>query len=184
MFFLPLGSMRGQLQLVGHDLGQLFQRDFDFEHVCPGIAAGLARPSLLAISRGDRRTFFAFALADAAATVLAVAEVGHVQRRERDADQIATLAADHLAVGHVLAQVLPDLAAHDLLESRIIVLDLHSHGRPLDGSGWIRPPHPAPPNRSAGQARGAWSSRRGGPSPCYPRDIPVPCESFIFGRSR
>ncbi len=68
---------------------------------------------------------FAVALADAAGAVLAVAEMGHVELRQRNADQIAALAADHLAVGDVLPQVLANLAAHDLLEARLVVVDFH-----------------------------------------------------------
>ncbi len=92
-----------------------------------GIAAGLPVPLLGWSPPADRRADFALALADAARAVLAVAEMRHVELRQRNADQIAALAADHLAVGDVLPQVLANLAAHDLLEARLIAVDFEYH---------------------------------------------------------
>ena len=78
-----LGLDARQLQFVAQDGGQLFERDFDFQHVGARIAAGLAR-AIGRLARADRRAFFAFALADAARAVLAVAEVGHVELRHAE----------------------------------------------------------------------------------------------------
>ena len=67
----------------------------------------------------------AIALADSAVAVLSVAEMRHVKLRDWNADQIATFAADHLAVGDVLAEILANLAAYNLFESRQVVFDSH-----------------------------------------------------------
>ena len=93
------------------------------------IAAGLPGAAFL-LALADRLAFFAFALADSAGAVLAVAEVGDVELGQGNAHQVASLAADHLAVSDVLPQILADFAAHDLLESRLIALDFDEH-RPL-----------------------------------------------------
>ena len=65
----------------------------------------------------DGRADFSLALADAARAILAEAEMRHVELRDGNADQIATLAADHLAVGDILPQILANLAADNLPES-------------------------------------------------------------------
>ena len=72
---------------------------------------------------------FAFALPGPARAVLAVAEVRHIELRQRNADQIAPFAADHFAVGDVFPQVLADFAADDLAEATMIVIDVENHGR-------------------------------------------------------
>ncbi len=125
-----LGLDPRQLEFVAQDGGQFFQRDFDFQHVRAGFAAGLA-DAVFVFALSDRGAFFAGPLAYAARAVLAVAEVGHVELRQGNADQIVALAADHFAVRDVLPQVLADLAPHDLLESRLIALDLDVHLNPL-----------------------------------------------------
>ncbi len=82
------------------------------------VAAGLARAvPLLALAGRDGSADFALSLADAARAVLAVAEVRHVELGNGNADQIATLAADHLAVGDILPQILANLAADNLSET-------------------------------------------------------------------
>ncbi len=118
-----------QFQLVAHDLGQLFQRNFDLQDMAAGIAAGLAACRLHpGVARADRVALFAVALTDAARAVLAVAKVRHVELRDGNADQIAPLAADHLAVGHVFPQVLANFAPYDLLETRLVSVDFDKHG--------------------------------------------------------
>src|SRR5207302_6393372 len=95
-----------QFEFVAEDRGQFFERDIDFEDVSARIAAGLPFARLLPVAAGDRSADFAIPLADAPRAVLAVADMGHVELGNRNADQIATLTADHLAVGDVLPQIL------------------------------------------------------------------------------
>ena len=94
----------------------------------PGSLPAGPLPSLGIAALGDRLAFFAVALPDAAGAVVAEAEMGHVELRHGNADEIATLAADHLAVRDVLAQIFADPAADDLSEAALIALDFHDHG--------------------------------------------------------
>jgi hypothetical protein len=71
----------------------------------------------------------AFPLADAAGPLLPVAEMGDVDGRDRDADELAARAADHLAVRDVLAQVLADFPPQDVLESGQVTVDAAGHRR-------------------------------------------------------
>ena len=57
-----------------------------------------------------------------------VAELGDVDLRQRDRDQLAPGLADHLAMRDVLPQVGLDLAPDDLLEPIGIALDFSHHG--------------------------------------------------------
>jgi hypothetical protein len=57
--------------------------------------------------------------------------MGDVELGNGNADQVPSAAADHLAVGHVLPQILANLASHDLLESRQVVFDSHGHSLTL-----------------------------------------------------
>ena len=94
MFFLPFGSMRGRASSA-EDVGEFFEREIDFEDVSAGLIAGSAW--LIALRRGQRLTGIAVALADAAGVLLAVAELRQLDRRNRDADEIAPFFADHLS---------------------------------------------------------------------------------------
>ena len=58
---------------------------------------------------------------------VAEAEVRHVDLRDRDADEVLALLADHLALRDVLPQVLLDLAADDLAEAEVILFDVENH---------------------------------------------------------
>jgi hypothetical protein len=55
---------------------------------------------------------------------MAVLEVGDVDEGNRDRDQVLSLLADHLTLLHVLAQIGLDLPTDDLLEPRVILMDL------------------------------------------------------------
>src|SRR6478672_10389288 len=94
------------------------------------FAARLALAAFaVGIAGGDRLTIFAFTLAHAAAAVLAIAKMRHVELRQRNADEIVALAADHLAVGDVFPQVLAYFPANDLFEPRRVAVDFHYHIR-------------------------------------------------------
>ena len=92
------------------------------------IATGWSLAILRIAALGNRLPFFAIALPYPACPVVAKAEMRHVKLRHRDADEIATLAADHLAVCHVLPQVFADPAANDLVKAALISLNFHDHG--------------------------------------------------------
>ena len=65
----------------------------------------------------------ALTLPDAALAPRTEPEAWHLDLRQRDRDEILALAPDELAVGDVLAQVLLDLAAHDVAEARVVAID-------------------------------------------------------------
>src|SRR5262249_24707813 len=97
-------------------------RDIDLDHMLPRLRAGLAL-ALLRIAQADRVAYIAVALADAAALLGAVAKLRQIDLRQRDRDILAPLAADHHALRHVLAQILFDLAPHDLAEAVEVTFD-------------------------------------------------------------
>jgi hypothetical protein len=53
--------------------------------------------------------------------------MGHIERRHRYADEVPAFPANHLAVRHILPQVLADPAANNLLEAALIALNFHDH---------------------------------------------------------
>src|SRR6185295_10544703 len=118
-----LGLDERQRQLLAQDLGQLGDRKLDLEDVLArGVAAaGTARPGL---PGRDRGADVARTLPHARLLVRAVAEGRQAQLRKRDGDRVLPLTADHLAVGDVLAKILPDLPPDDLPEPGVILLDL------------------------------------------------------------
>src|SRR5262245_30799329 len=92
------------------------------------LASRLALATVaVGIARRDRLAHLAVALADAAAAVLSVTKVRHVELWQRDADEVVPLPADHLAVGYIFPQVLAYLPANDLFEPRRVAVDLHDH---------------------------------------------------------
>ena len=129
MLALPLGSMRGSSssspRIAASSSSEISTSS---TWPPPGSLPAWPLPSCGSPPLADRLALFAVALADAAGAVLAEAEVRHVELRQGDADEIATLAADHLAVGDVLPQVLADPAADDLSEAALIAFDFHDHG--------------------------------------------------------
>ena len=74
-----------------------------------------------------RRMTIALSAIAIVAAVLAVPEMGDFDLRKRNADELASLAADHLPVRDVLPQVLPDLAPHNLLESLQVSINAAGH---------------------------------------------------------
>ncbi len=133
-----LGLDARQFQFVAEDGGQFFERHFDFENVRAGIAAcfSFAVPFLSAAA-GDRLADFAVSLPDAAGAVLAIAEMRHIELRQRNADQIAPFTADHLAVRNVFTQVLANFPPHNLAEAAMIVVDVEGHVAKSAASVWI-----------------------------------------------
>jgi hypothetical protein len=108
-----------QLQLLAEDRSQLVQRDLDLQHVLARQEARLA---------AERRAEVPLALADPSHLARAEAEAGDLDLRQRDRDEVPPLAADELALRHVLPEVLLDRAAHDLLEPLHVAVDLPEHG--------------------------------------------------------
>src|SRR5215204_2520541 len=93
----------------------------------PRIAAGRSLTVFRIAPLGNRLTLFPVALPDAPCPVIAKSEMRYVERRHRDANQIATFPADHLAMRDVLAQILTDPAADNLSKAALIALDFHDH---------------------------------------------------------
>ena len=88
------------------------------------------RAGLAVAGAADRGPDVARPLADAAAVLGPVAELGDLDLRQGDRDELAPRLADHLAVGDVLPQVGLDLAADDLLEPVGVTIDFSHHGSP------------------------------------------------------
>src|SRR5262245_32520607 len=76
----------------------------------------------------NRLPFFAVSLPYSACPVVAKSKMRHIERRHRYADEVPALPANHLAVRHILPQVLADPAANNLLEAALIALNFHDHG--------------------------------------------------------
>ena len=102
--------------------------DIDFQDMLARIAPGLPLAAFaVGVTGGDRLADFAVPLTDAAAAVLAIAEVRHIELRQGDADEVVPLTADHLAVRDVFSQVVSYLPANDLFEPRRVAVDFHDH---------------------------------------------------------
>src|SRR5262249_33715038 len=75
-------------------------------------------------ARSELLTDVAFTLADAALLLVAVLEVGDVDEGDGDGDGVLAPLPEHLAFLHVAAQVGFDLPPDDLLEARMILVNL------------------------------------------------------------
>jgi len=144
----------GKLELFAQDLGQLGQGQIDLELMLAALVSGLALAGLVRVALPDRVPGLAFALADTALLLLAEPEMGNVDLRQRDGDHLLALAADHLAVGDVLLQILLDLAFNDLSKPVVISLDivdqrflLSLRSGSLKGSGGPDPSDSGPRSR-------------------------------------
>ena len=155
-----LGLDPGQGQLFAQDLGQLVHGQLDFEDVLPGCVAGPGAG--LAVARAaDRRADVARALADAAPVLGPVAELGDLDLRQGDRNELAPGLADHLAVRDVLTQVGLDLAPDDLLEPIGVTINFSNHGCLVLASGcWgrVRPIAPIS-NHVAARKRSTFALR-------------------------
>jgi len=130
---LPPGPFRldaRQFKFVAEDCGKFFERHVDFQDVATGIAARLTFAVALLTAAGNGLADFAVPLPYSAGIVLAVTEMRHIELRQRNADQIAPFAADHLAMRNVLTQVLANLSAHNVAEATVIVVDVKGHKSP------------------------------------------------------
>src|SRR5205085_6356888 len=92
-------------QLLAEDVGQLVEREIDLERVLPFALAGLAAAVALDRSRRQHRPGRAVALPYPALILVAVLEVGNVDGRNGNGDQVLPLLPDHLPFLDVLAQV-------------------------------------------------------------------------------
>ena len=90
----------------------------------PGL---LALAALFALLAADGIAGVAVALPRAALLLVAEAEARDVDLRDRDRDEVLALAPDELALRDVLPEVLPDLAADDRAEARVVLVDLQRH---------------------------------------------------------
>ena len=111
-----LGLNVGQLQLFGENGGQILKRDINLQRVLPRLFARLPL-ARLPVALPDGVADIAIALADAAALLGSIAELGNVNLRHRNRDVALALTPDHLALRHVLTQILFDLTAHNLAEA-------------------------------------------------------------------
>src|SRR6478672_7147740 len=125
---LPARFNPRQFELIAENRGQLLQRDIDLQQV---PATRIAPRRSLTVFRiaalGYWLAFLAVSLPNAPCPVVAKSEMWDIQRRHRDADQITTLPADHLAVRNVLPQILADPAADNLSKAALIALNFHDH---------------------------------------------------------
>ena len=127
MLARPLGSIRGRASSSPRICGQVVHGELDFEDVVAGGLAG-AGAGLAVAGAADRRTDVAGTLADPAAVLGPVAELGDLDLRQGDGDELAPGLADHLAVRDVFPQVGLDLAADDLLEPVGVTINFSNHG--------------------------------------------------------
>src|SRR5690606_23591116 len=118
----------GELELLPENVGELVERHVHLEQVLARILAGLSRP-VFALARftAHRVAGVAVPLSHAALLAIAEHEAGHVDVRHRDADEILAFAPQQFPLGNVASQVLPDLAAHDVSEARVVLVDLQRH---------------------------------------------------------
>src|SRR5690606_17433050 len=130
-----LGALRSdprQHQRLAHDVGQLVDRDLALAQVFSRLVAGAARASGTRMAApADRRADIARPLPDAARVPGPVAEAGDVDPRDGDRDELLAPAADQLAAGEVVLQVLLDPPADDVLEAATVAFDAFDHASVL-----------------------------------------------------
>ena len=120
--------MLRELQLLAEDLRQLVERDVDLEGVLARALAGLACPSPGCTVPGDERlpgSPSPWPTPPCCLSPYLKCGMSICGRGMRD--DVLALLADHLALRDVLAQVLLDLPADDLLEARVVLVDLQRH---------------------------------------------------------
>ena len=126
--YLSFGLNSRQLQFLGQHVGQFVQRNFDFANVTTGLVPSLSL-SILRIARlAHGLADFAFPLSDAAGPAGAVFEPRDFDVGDRDADDFASLSADHFAIGDVLPQIFSNLPADDFTESLEVAMNITGHG--------------------------------------------------------
>ena len=91
-----------------------------------GLVAGLL--AVAGLWRPQGRTGIAFPLPDAAGALLAVAELGNLDLRQGDGNEIVPFLADHLPAADVLAKVAFHLAADNFSEPLLVAVDFLAHG--------------------------------------------------------
>ena len=123
-----------QLELFAQNLRQVFEADVDLEHVLAGAAAGFALPALLIARLTERIPRLALTLRNAATLLVGEAKARNVDLRDRDGDELFALFAEQLALGDKAPQVLPDFAANDLLEARVVLVNPQGHAWMLTGA--------------------------------------------------
>ena len=102
--------------------------ELDLKDVMAGsLASAGARFAIAGAT--NRRADIARTLADPATVLAPVTELGDLNLRQRDGNQLATRLADHLAVRDIFPQVGLDLATDDLLEPVGVSIDFSNHGR-------------------------------------------------------
>ena len=89
-----------------------------------GSATAAGRTRVLIVGAGPA----GLAAADAAA-VVAVAEIGKLDRANRNADQVLSFLADQLSFGEKLPQVVTDATFDDLAEALMVLIDFHATSR-------------------------------------------------------
>src|ERR1019366_6890406 len=110
------------------DRRELIERDVPLERVVPRRRPPLPALALFSVGIAAHRIAgIAFALPRSPALAVAEREVRDVDLRDRDRDDVFAVTTDQLALRDVLAQVLPDPAADDRAEARVILVDLQGH---------------------------------------------------------
>ncbi len=120
-----------QLQLFTEQVGKLLDRDLDLAQVDAGLVAGSAVPARLAAADGG--AFVPVALPDAGHLLPSVSDLGQLDLRQRNRDDLAAALADQLAARDVLAQVLLDATPDDGVESLPVPLDPLDRGEAGEG---------------------------------------------------
>src|SRR5262249_39660512 len=92
---LPLVLDRGELQLFAQEAGQLPEGAVPLQHVLARRVSCLAGP--LGLAHADDGADVALPLSDAALLARLEDEAGELDLRQRDADQVLSLAPDQLA---------------------------------------------------------------------------------------
>src|SRR5207237_4404899 len=127
---LALALDARERQLLAEDVRQLVEGEIDFQRVLSLALPRLPLPVALDRAWSEHRPGLAISLADAPLVLVPVPEVRDVDGRHGDGDQILPLLPDHLPLLDVLAKVLLDAPADDLVTARVVRFDHPRHPDP------------------------------------------------------
>ena len=118
----------GERELLSEDVRQLVESELYFQGMIAGLIARLLAISFtVLLAPRERIARVPIALRNASLLLVAKAQLRDVDVGNWNRDDVFPLAAEQLASGDVLAQILPNPTANDVAEPGMILVDAQRH---------------------------------------------------------